>query len=54
MFAYASEEKVSRYVPWDTHRTIEDSRGFIHIIKQKYDNRAVAPWGIEYKLYRLI
>ncbi|MFC7679290.1 GNAT family N-acetyltransferase [Paenibacillus sp. GCM10028914] len=49
MFAYASNDDVSRYVPWETHRTIEDSRGFISFIEQRYDNKAVSPWGIEYK-----
>lgn len=47
MFAYASDEDVSRYVTWDTHQTIEDSKGFIHFIEQQYDNGALAPWAIE-------
>lgn len=49
MFAYTSDQDVARYVTWDTHRTMEDSKEFIRFIEQQYDNAAIAPWGIEYK-----
>lgn len=49
MFAYASNDEVSRFVPWETHRTIEDSIDFINFVQQKYEDKTVAPWGIEYK-----
>lgn len=49
MFAYASDEDVSRYVTWNTHQSMEDSKGFIRFIEQQYDNGGVAPWAIEDK-----
>ncbi|WP_207952325.1 GNAT family N-acetyltransferase [Paenibacillus turpanensis] len=49
LFAYCSDEEVSRYTTWDTHQTIEHSLGFIRYIRQLYGTKQVAPWGIEDK-----
>lgn len=49
MFLYASNEEVSKYVTWDTHKTISDTKEFINFVKNKYENHQVAPWGIEIK-----
>ncbi|MFD4706029.1 GNAT family N-acetyltransferase [Gottfriedia sp. NPDC058432] len=49
MFQYGSNEEVSKYVTWDTHKTLSDTRGFIELVINKYNNSQVAPWGIEYK-----
>ncbi|KAB8135752.1 GNAT family N-acetyltransferase [Gracilibacillus oryzae] len=49
MFYYASNDDVSKYVTWDTHKTIADAKGFVEFILQRYENKQVAPWGIEYK-----
>lgn len=49
MFAYGSDEAVSRYVTWDTHRSMEDTLGFIAFVQQRYKEGEVAPWAIEYK-----
>ena len=49
MFEYGSNDEVTKYVTWDTHKTIEDARGFIDFILNKYAQQAVAPWGIEEK-----
>lgn len=49
LYAYASDEEVSKYTTWHPHRSIEDTRQFICQIMQKYENKEIAPWGIEDK-----
>ncbi len=49
MFIYASNEEVSKYVTWNTHKTLSDTYDYINFVLNKYDNNQVAPWGIEYK-----
>ncbi|WP_054957494.1 GNAT family N-acetyltransferase [Paenibacillus dakarensis] len=49
MFLYASDDEVSRFVPWETHRTIENTLGYISFVVERYENKTIAPWGIEYK-----
>ncbi|PLR76245.1 GNAT family N-acetyltransferase [Bacillus sp. V3-13] len=47
--SYGSDEEVSKYVTWDTHRSLADTREFLDFVLQQYENKKVAPWGIEYK-----
>jgi ribosomal-protein-alanine N-acetyltransferase len=49
VFAYASDPEVTRYVIWDTHRTIEDSKAFLELTVGKYENGGEPDWGIVYK-----
>jgi [ribosomal protein S5]-alanine N-acetyltransferase len=49
VFAYASDPEVSRYTLWETHRSIEDSRAFLTLTIQKYENGSEPDWGIVYK-----
>lgn len=49
MFSYGSNDEVSKYVSWDTHRTLEDTKEFIDFVLGQYKNKKTAPWGIEYK-----
>ncbi len=49
LYDYASQDKVTKYVPWHTHRSREDTQKFIAYALQQYKNHALAPWGIEYK-----
>lgn len=49
MFEYGSDEDVSRYVTWDTHKTTNDTKDFIEFVLSKYEKCEVAPWGIELK-----
>ncbi|ANC76290.1 GCN5 family acetyltransferase [Fictibacillus phosphorivorans] len=46
MFQYGSDEEVSRFVTWDTHQTLEDTKEFIQFVLTKYENGDLAPWGI--------
>ncbi|MCM3576361.1 GNAT family N-acetyltransferase [Mesobacillus subterraneus] len=49
MFEYASEPDVSKFVPWETHRTIEDTNEFLNYILTQYKEAKIAPWAIELK-----
>ncbi|MCL7749448.1 GNAT family N-acetyltransferase [Halalkalibacter alkaliphilus] len=49
MFDYGSNEEVTKYVTWNTHQTLTDTREFIDFVLQNYENQQVAPWGIELK-----
>jgi len=49
MHLYGSDEEVSKFVTWNTHETISDTKGFIDFVLNKYENKQVSPWGIEYK-----
>ncbi len=46
MFAYASDNEVSRYVTWESHRSIADSRAFLQSVTARYQNSPAAEWGI--------
>ena len=49
MYLYGSDEDVAKYVTWDRHKSIADTKAFIEFILSNYQNKQVAPWGIEYK-----
>ncbi|WP_137790216.1 GNAT family protein [Bacillus sp. E(2018)] len=49
MFLYGSDAEVSRYVTWDVHQTLEDTKDFIRFVKSKYGKGELAPWGIVLK-----
>ena len=49
VFAYASNPEVSRFVVWETHRSIEDTRTFLDLTLQKYEGGGEPDWGIVYK-----
>lgn len=49
MYTYGSNEEVSKYVTWETHKTLSDTKEYIEFILNQYENKKIAPWGIEYK-----
>lgn len=49
MYLYGSDEEVSKYVTWNTHETISDTKGFVEFVLNKYKNKQVSLWGIECK-----
>ncbi|MDQ0254849.1 ribosomal-protein-alanine N-acetyltransferase [Evansella vedderi] len=49
MFEYSSIPEVSQYVPWETHKSIEDSYHFLQYILKQYEEAKLAPWAIELK-----
>lgn len=49
MFEYSSVPDVSRYIPWETHKSIDDSYEFLNYILKQYEEGKLAPWAIELK-----
>lgn len=49
IFDYCSREEVAQFVTWDVHKSLDDSKNFIHFAFERYANNQVAPWGIVLK-----
>jgi ribosomal-protein-alanine N-acetyltransferase len=49
MFIYASDPEVTRYVLWDTHRSIEDSESFLRFAIEGYEKGDFGGWGVVLK-----
>ncbi|NLM21557.1 MAG: GNAT family N-acetyltransferase [Peptococcaceae bacterium] len=49
IFAYGSDPEVSRFMTWETHKSIEEARSFINIILDKYEKDEAGEWGIVLK-----
>jgi ribosomal-protein-alanine N-acetyltransferase len=49
MYNYASNEEVSKYVTWETHKSLSHTKQFIEFVLNQYEKKKIAPWGIEYK-----
>lgn len=49
MYEYTSNEIVSRYVNWNPHKSIGDTKSYIHYVLQQYYLKKIAPWGIQFK-----
>lgn len=47
LYAYASDEAVTRYTLFDTHTTIDDARAFISQVQEDYVNGLSGVWGFE-------
>ncbi len=47
IYAYASDPEVSRYVLWDPHRSVNDSRSFVRYVRTLYRQGLPASWGVE-------
>lgn len=48
-FSFASSPIVTAQTTWDIHRTIDDSKNYIHKVLRRYENREEYHWGIVYK-----
>jgi [ribosomal protein S5]-alanine N-acetyltransferase len=46
VFEYASDNNVSRYTTWESHKTIEDTLAFLNVVINKYENMQPSDWGI--------
>ncbi len=49
VFEYGSDPKVTKYVTWNTHQSLKDTREFMEFSLGKYENKELAPWGMEWK-----
>ncbi len=46
VFEYNSDPEVSRYMTWQAHHSLEETRNFVEKTIDLYRNRSLAPWGI--------
>ena len=46
IYAYAADPEVARYVLWDAHRSIRDTRSYIRYIRSLYRAGAPSSWAI--------
>lgn len=49
MYSYASNNDVTKYVTWDTHKSIADTVEFIQFVLGQYESNKLAPLAIEHK-----
>lgn len=49
VFAWSSDERVSRYVLWDAHRTVADSKNYIRYLRHLYRSGLPSSWALELK-----
>ena len=49
IYAYASDPEVSKYVLWDTHRHLSDTRAYIRYLKSQYRDGLPSSFVIERK-----
>ncbi|HEX2182577.1 MAG TPA: GNAT family protein [Rubrobacteraceae bacterium] len=49
MFAYASDPEVTRYVLFETHRSVEDSEAFLRLAVEGYERGDFGGWGVVLK-----
>ncbi|MDK9698743.1 MAG: GNAT family N-acetyltransferase [bacterium] len=49
IFEYASQDEVTRFMLWDTNRTIEETRTFLKMSLEAYDAKVPGIWAIVYK-----
>lgn len=48
-FRWASDDEVTRYVYWPSHRTPDDTRSFLDFCFQEYEQKGIGPWAAELK-----
>ncbi len=46
---WASDDEVTRYLTWPTHKTVDDSKRFISYCIENYGNAAFYNWAMELK-----
>src|SRR5260221_2271257 len=49
VYAYASDPEVTKYVLFETHKSIEDSRTWMHTVMSSYENHESSVFGIDSK-----
>ena len=49
IYSYSCDPQVARYVLWDAHRSIGESRSYLRYMLRKYRLGEPASWGIEWK-----
>ena len=49
LYAWTSDREVARYVLWDAHRSLGETRDYIRYVRSLYRRGLPASWGIELK-----
>jgi len=49
VFEYARHPEVAKYMTWEAHKSIDDSKGFINWTLERYEKDEAGEWGIELK-----
>ena len=49
IFEYARDPEVTRFMTFETHKTIDDAKGFIDFVLDRYNRNEAGEWGIELK-----
>lgn len=49
IYAYASDPEVARYVLWDPHTSLSDTRGYIRYLRRMYRQGLPSSWVMELK-----
>lgn len=49
LYAYGRDPEVSKYVTWEQHRSLDDTRMYLDFVLHRYNNEQLAPWAIEHK-----
>ena len=49
LYEYASDNKVTQYLSWDTYKNIDMAVEYIEHMLEKYAKNEIAPWAIEWK-----
>jgi ribosomal-protein-alanine N-acetyltransferase len=49
VFAYSSDDEVTRFLRWGPHTTLEETESYIHEVLREYREGDDGPWGVEYK-----
>lgn len=49
IFEYASVDEVTKYLTWQTHKTIGDTKQFIYLVTQNYMDADPGSWAIYHK-----
>ncbi|MFB7156705.1 GNAT family N-acetyltransferase [Lysinibacillus sp. NPDC056232] len=49
MFHYTSSKNVARYVTWDPHKSLEETKMFVELVLNGYTQGNHLLWGIEYE-----
>lgn len=49
IFEYASDDEVTKFMTWETHQSIDNSRSFIDFTLGRYERDEAGEWGITLK-----
>ena len=49
VYAYSSDEKVTRFLRWGPHTAVGQTESYIREVQQEYQEGRDGPWGIEHR-----